>query len=202
MDTEALTESDIPALLASYITNDEDIVDINQDALIAMIPGKFGFDDKVTYLGYRAMGFNSIQAINAVNHTMVDLMRWYKLDPLFAEFEVRYLPQLQEVAGKRLVELLSMRNMSVYYLQDWKLLQSVVNEPDAINTMSPREFKLYLDRRKYYDTNALLNLNKIAEPEKHRETSIKLQINNGPMYEVIDSSEFRAGNVEIEEQVS
>lgn len=151
---------------------------IDVETAISRIPEMFGQSVKATYFGLRSLGLNSRQCLQALNLEEGTLQYWQKSDPKFLEFERQALPKLQKEASVSILRLGFIRNMTVFVLQDWKILQRMADYgPDVL---TDREFGYVKQIRKHYTPSDLLAIEKAVNPEAHNgKVEINLTWGNG-----------------------
>lgn len=135
----------------------------NLSAVIALIPSRFGFDDKATYLGLRAVAFTPEQALSVLGLTLRDLANWYDEDPEMEDFELQHLPRLQKTCGPAILRSTFMRNMMLYHMQDAMLLNKALT---GLDDMSKREYDMHANRRSFYSAANLNSLESALDVTK------------------------------------
>ena len=146
-----------------------------ETTLLARIPLLSGSSKKAAYLAFRSCGFTINQSVQLAKCTRGNLNYWRKTDPTFKKFEETQLERLQKTVGNEVVKFEFMRNFRMLLNFDAQLISKAmvnVNIGDAkTEGLSPREFELFKLLRKFYTPADMLALEKILNPEKHKEGS-------------------------------
>lgn len=167
MDTTAIWQ---PSTVIDEL--DEIIRDNSKwDLVLAQIPSMFGYSKKATYLGFRAVGLTTMQALNVLGESWETLVRWHRDCPEMKEFEADKLYELQSKVSADIIRLGFLRNMTMLTFKDQQVIQESLSDLD---NMSKRNFEYLKAIRRFYSTHDLLALEKAVAPEKHREQTIVL----------------------------
>lgn len=158
------------------------------DTVLAYIPGLFGTSNKATYLGFRAIGLTVDQALEVLQLSYPDYLRWCEQSPEFRDFELNNLPMLQSRVGADLIRLAFLRNMTMLMWKDQEVIMRSMG-PGGLATLSDRDFTYFRQIRRFYTTTDLKSLQAAIEPEKHRANVLVLQIGNGQKFEVVDDGD-------------
>lgn len=158
------------------------------DTVLAYIPGLFGTSNKATYLGFRAIGLTVDQALEVLQLSYPDYLRWCEQSPEFRDFELNNLPMLQSRVGADLIRLAFLRNMTMLMWKDQEVIMRSMG-PGGLATLSDRDFTYFRQIRRFYTTTDLKSLQAAIEPEKHRANVLVLQIGNGRKFEVVDDGD-------------
>jgi len=156
----------------------------NLDLVMSQIPSLFGTSMKATYLGFRALGLTSGQALEILGYTERDLNTWRKETPAMLEFENQSLGELQARVGADIVRLGFLRNMGMFLLTDQQLIMKAQSQ--GIDSLSKREFTRHLSIRRFYGTHDLLALDKAVAPERHRDMAVTLSFGENT-FEVLEA---------------
>ena len=180
----------IPAMLDELdeILSDPDI---DVETAVARIPSIFGQSVKATYFGLRSLGLTSQQVVRALSLEEDTVSYWQRTDPNFKEFERKALPLLQKNASVEIMRLAFLRNMTLFVLQDWKILDRFFTYgPDVL---TDREYGYVRAIRKHYTPSDLLAIQKAADPEAHNgKVEINLTWGNGAT--IIDGEAAEVGD--------
>ena len=152
--------------------------DIDITTAVSRIPDIFGQSAKATYFGLRSLGLTGQQCMQAMSLEEGTLQYWQKSDPNFKDFERRALPLLQKNASVQILRLAFLRNMTVFVMQDWKILGRLAQYgPDVL---TEREYNYVRGVRKHYTPSDLLAIEKAVDPDKHAgKVEINLTWGNG-----------------------
>ena len=169
-------------LFESFISTDDKELSI----AVAQVPSLFGISDLATYMGYRALGLTTTQALIIMDADEDLLIDWKEQIPVFQEFEQKALPMLQRYAAKEIVRIGFLRNMALYIAKDHQIANKALI---SLNALSKQEYELYKNNRKHYTNNDLLAMEKIISPEDFKGDTV-IQLNWGQQnIEVIEGVE-------------
>ncbi len=138
-----------------------------EEALLSRIPLLSGSANKAQYLGYRAMGFSVREASRLADVTVQSVHSWRRADLEFAEFEQRYITQLQKSIAGDLLRMEFMRNFKLALKRDFAVLFKAACDLD---TLTDREFDYLKKIRALYTPTDLLNLDRAVQPELEGDT--------------------------------
>lgn len=154
---------------------------------VAQVPSLFGISDLATYMGYRALGLTTTQALIIMDADEDLLSDWKQQIPVFQEFEQKALPMLQRYAAKEIVRIGFLRNMALYIAKDHQLANRVITT--GLESLSKRDYEVYKNNRKHYTNNDLLAIEKIISPEDFKGDTV-IQLNwGGNVQEIIEGVE-------------
>lgn len=173
-DTGVVDELDL--IINKYGVNDFNLV-------MAQIPALFGTSHKATYLGFRAVGLTTKQALSIIGLDDSILTEWYTQTPELRTYETEYLADLQIHLGANIVRLGFLRNMTMFLFRD----QLIARKSFNMESMTDREFTYLRTTRRFYGTSDLLALEKAINPEKHKETNFILSFGQN-RFEIIDNN--------------
>lgn len=156
----------------------------NYELVMAQIPGLFGESEKATYLGFRAVGLSSKQALEVLGLPQSVMEEWRKETPWMEKFEVEKLYELQGRVGAELVRLGFLRNMTMFLFRDSLVIRKSLSD---MENMTKREFDYLRTCRRFYSTSDLLNLERAVAPEKHRTNTLVLNFGDNNMFEVVEA---------------
>ena len=156
----------------------------NLDLVMSQIPSLFGTSMKATYLGFRALGLTSGQALEILGYTERDLNTWRKETPAMLEFENQSLGELQARVGADIVRLGFLRNMGMFLLTDQQLIMKAQSQ--GIDSLSKREFTRHLSIRRFYGTHDLLALDMFVGSGGHRDMAVTLSFGENT-FEVLEA---------------
>ena len=139
------------------------------DLVLARIPSLFGISDKATYLAFRSLGLNTIQALGVMGLPEEYIDYWKNTDPNFLEWELRNLRALQSTLSIDITKLNFLRNMALFTAKDASIIRRSITD---LNGLSKLEFDYLMKVRTHYTPADLLALEKALEPEKHRENVV------------------------------
>lgn len=145
------------------ILADNDLLS-DEQTLMARIPLLAGNNKKVAYLAYRSCGFTIGQSCELARCTPTSVHNWRKSDPVFRRWEQEELPNLQKNVGPDIIKFEFMRNMRMLLRSDMMLIAKGMSDLEHI---SPREYELFKNLRRFYQPAELLALDKIISPTKH-----------------------------------
>lgn len=167
--------------LDRYIDRNDDL-----DLALSMIPTQFGSSEKATYLGFRAVGLTSSQALKCLHLTAADHERWMAETPNLAKYENELLPELQARCPQEIIRLGFMRNMAKFILLDGRAIDQAHNDMAA---MSDNEFAYLKTARRHYTAKQFLDLERAVHPEKHQSQTLVLNFSNALGFELSDEEE-------------
>jgi hypothetical protein len=167
VDETPVSEFDNPVFTVT-VSEDSELLPEEQ-TLMARIPFMAGSNKKVAYLAYRSCGFTVGQAAELAGTTHQNITSWRKTDKTFKKFEDEELDRLQKTVGMDVIKFEMMRNMRLLLQSDFKVIAKGIN---ALEDMSPREYELFKNLRRFYTPNELLTMEKILEPEKHQSQQV------------------------------
>ena len=148
-----------------------------ETTLLARIPLLTGSSKKMAYLAYRSCGFTITQSCDLAKIKRTIIHHWRKVDPTFRKFETTQLGYLQATIGNDVIKFEFLRNMRLLLNFDMQLIsKAMINVNIGNGTsegLSPREYELFKNLRRFYTPADMLALEKILNPEKHRD--------NGPV---------------------
>lgn len=159
----------------------------NWDLVLSQIPSLFGYSDKATYLGFRAVGLTVEQALNCLGLGWADYKKWAEETPELVEFEKERLYDLQSKVGADIIRMGFLRNMTMFLFKDQKVIREAMVD---IDSMSQRDFEYFKATRRFYSTHDLLALEKAVNPEAHRQQTIVLSFGDNS-FEMLDNPEGR-----------
>jgi hypothetical protein len=162
--------------LTVTLTTEDDSLLPEEQTLMARIPMMAGNNKKVAYLAYRSCGFTVNQACDLVGIAHQNVVSWRKTDATFRKFESEELSRLQGSVGIDVIKFEMMRNMRLLIREDFNIIAKSLN---GLEDLSPREYELYKNLRRFYTPNELLTLEKILEPEKHQGGNVTFQLTWG-----------------------
>ena len=155
-------------------TNEQGLTS-EETTLLARIPLLSGSSKKAAYLAFRSCGFTINQSCQLAKCTRGNLVHWRRTDSTFRKFEETQLGHLQATVGNEVVKFEFMRNMRLLLNFDAQLISKAmvnVNIGDAkTEGLSPREYELFKNLRKFYTPQDMLALEKILNPEKHKDNT-------------------------------
>ena len=146
--------------------NDEGLTS-EETTLLARIPFLAGSKKKAAYLAYRSTGFTIMQSCRLADVSQQLLHNWRKVDKTFRKFETQELQRLQDSIGNDVIRYEFLRNMRLLLKSDMNIIFRGINN---VNELSPREYELFKNLRRFYTPSDMLALEKILHPEKHKET--------------------------------
>lgn len=159
------------------LPSEEEGLSSEETTLLARIPLLTGSSKKMAYLAYRSCGFTINQSCDLVKIKRHIVTHWRKVDPTFRKFETTQLKYLQDTIGNDVIKFEFLRNMRLLLNFDMQLIsKAMVNVNIGNGTsegLSPREYELFKNLRRFYTPSDMLALEKILNPEKHRD--------NGPI---------------------
>jgi len=193
-------------------TKDLEVLKINEEGLtseettlLARIPLLAGSSKKAAYLAFRSCGFTINQSCQLAKCTRGNLTYWRKNDSTFKKFEETQLGHLQATVGNDVIKYEFVRNLRMLLNFDSQLIAKAmvnVNIGDAkTEGLSPREYELFKNLRKFYTPQDMLALEKILNPEKHKDSSgpVKIILSWGGRMEVAASNTAEGEYREIDE---
>ena len=139
--------------------------DTGEEALLSRIPLQSGDKRKAQYLSWRATGFSVREACDLTPVSFGTLLRWRKHDPEFAEFEDKWLRELQKETSRDLIHLEFMRNMRLALHRDYKVLFKAAYDLESLSPAEAAYLKLI---RRLYTPQDMVVLEKALEPESAR----------------------------------
>lgn len=151
--------------------------DYNVVLAVAQIPSLFGVSQMATYLGYRALGLTTQQALLMMHEDEDALDYWALTNPQFKKFELEALPLIQKYAAKELIRLGFMRNQTLLMAQDQRIINKALER--GINQLSKNEFDWLKTIRKHYTNADFLAIEKVINPEDHREVVQEVHVSWG-----------------------
>lgn len=157
-DDKSLVESD---------DFDESALTPEEQTLFARIPQMTGSSKKAAYLAYRSCGFPIAQSCILAKTTKQTVAYWRKKDKAFAKFEGSQLQRLQATLGNDVIKFEFIRNMRLLLHGDMGIITKAIND---VNEITPREYELYKALRRFYTPQDLLTIEKILDPEKHKDS--------------------------------
>lgn len=158
----------------------EDNLPSDEQTLLARIPLMAGSPKKAAYLAYRSVGFTITKSCQLAGTTMASVHQWRKSDPVFREWEQERLQELQSRVGNDIIKFDILRNMKLFLNADFELICKAMVK--GVDSLTPREFTLYKEARKFYTPEQLLTIEKVIAPEKHRDaTKLVVNLNWGNM---------------------
>lgn len=169
-----------------------------ETTLMARIPLLAGSDRKYAYLAYRSTGFTIRQSAQLVGVNLSTVKRWREKDDTFRKIESNELQRLQETIGNDVIRFEFLRNMRMLLKSDMKVIAHGINN---INDLSPREFELFKNLRRFYTPSDMLALEKILHPEKHKDGPVTIQLTWGPRLISNDNSMQENDSIEGEYKV-
>lgn len=137
-----------------------------ETTLLARIPLLAGHKKKYAYLAYRSCGFTILQSCQLAGATHQLLRYWRNTDKTFKKFEEQELQRLQSTIGNDVIRFEFTRNMRLLLKADMGVIFKALTN---LAELSPREFELYKNLRKFYTPSDLLAIEKIINPEKHHD---------------------------------
>ena len=149
------------------LESDQDLPS-EEETLLARIPLLAGSSKKAAYLAYRSVGFPITKAADLADTTIQTVHKWRKIDPVFKRIEEEELQRLQDTVGYDVIKFEFMRNMRMLLHKDMTLIGKAFND---LESMTHREWELYKALRKFYTANEMLTIEKIINPEKHKDNS-------------------------------
>ena len=156
-----------------------DDIDLPSDeqTLLARIPLMAGSSKKAAYLAYRSVGFTIGKAVELAGTSRSSIQQWRKSDPTFAMWENERLHELQTSVGNDVIKFDFLRNMKLLLHQDMQLISKAML---GLDDLSPREYEVYKNVRRFYTPNDWLALEKILAPERHQDIKpITINLNWG-----------------------
>lgn len=189
MDTNTLTtQPATPDIWASEFVADElDRIfaeaNGNEDIVMSFIPSLFGTSIKARYLGFRAVGLTTAQALEILSLDTRILQVWREETPEMIEFEYKHLPKLQSQVSAEIVRLGFLRNMTMFIFRDQTIINKMMT---GMDNMTQREYIYGKYARSFYTPTHLLALDKASNPDKHRTQVVALQFNNQNVFELIE----------------
>lgn len=169
------------------------------DLAMGFIPSQFGTSEKATYLGFRAVGLPHRDALMILEKDETAYERWCEETPPFEELVNEHLAELQARCAENITRLQFMRNMSMFFLLDHRMLRRAHTE---FNEMSETEAAYLRTARRHYTPKTLRDLDIALEPEKYQNQTIVLQFGNStPMYEVIEGEAEVIGQRQLSESL-
>lgn len=141
-------------------TSPED--DTGEEALFSRIPLQSRDKRKAAYLSWRALGFTVRESCDLTPCSFSTLLRWRREDEEFAEFETKWLRELQQGTAKDLLRLDFMRNMRLALYRDFKVLFKAAYD---LHSLSARELTYLKIIRRLYTPQELVVLEKAMEPD-------------------------------------
>lgn len=130
-------------------------------ALLSRIPLQTGDSRKAQYLSWRATGFSVREACGLVPIDEATLRRWRREDQEFADFESKWLKELQKDVSRDLIHLEFMRNMRLALYRDFKVLFKAAYDLDSLSPAEASYLKLI---RRMYSPQDMAVLEKVVEP--------------------------------------
>ena len=179
------------------------------DNELAIMEGRipsFENETKVTYLQYRAVGFNVKEACHLAEIEVSVVKAWRKEDEFFKDFEKTNLREMQTNAAKEIVELEFRRNMMMLFRKDARVIQKGMQatwDPsskqwiDGIETFTDREWDYFKTIRKHYTPDQMLQLSKALEPERHNEKQLVVLTWDGRPNQLPEANDIEGVSVEI-----
>ena len=162
--------------LDQYLTGDDDLA-------LSMIPSLFGISVKATYLGFRAMGLTPAQALQTLNLPPEYIDYWKDSDPDFLSFEFRNLIRIQKESSGEIIKLGFYKNTAAMIAKDSVVITKALVD---IESLSKREYEVYLKARGHYTTAELRNLEQALNPHQ-QDHNLTIQLNwGGNVQELID----------------
>ena len=143
-----------------------------------------GRSQKANYLGARSIGCTETEACEIAGVAVSKLMQWRRND-IFYTLETEYLPELQKTASADLTRLSFLRNMTLLYMQDYKVIRK---SQEGVDFLSDREYDYLKLARRHYTNSELLNLEKAIAPDEHKD-SIVINLSWGEANPVIEATQ-------------
>jgi hypothetical protein len=175
-DEIATSEYDDSTTTFSIVLEEDSELLPEEQTLMARIPLMAGSNKKVAYLAYRSCGFTVGQAAELAGTTHQNVVSWRKTDKTFKKFESEELSRLQSTVGIDVIKFEMMRNMRLLLRSDFNIIAKSIN---GLEDMSPREYELFKNLRRFYTPTELLTMEKILEPEKHQSNQVTFQLTWG-----------------------
>jgi len=173
-----------PVVQDEYDFDDVNLPDEEQ-SLLARIPLLAGSSKKAAYLAFRAVGFTVGKSCELAGCTRQTVQNWRKSDSVFARIEQEQLGELQSTVGNDVIKFDFLRNMKLLLSQDMGI---IVKAMRGVDTLTPREYDVYKNVRKFYTPAEWLSLEKVLAPEKHKsDTTVKITLNWGNRLNLGDS---------------
>jgi hypothetical protein len=108
--------------------------EISGDNTEAIIQSMFEADmdsKKSRYIGYRASGFRTKEALQLTGITLRSLFSWRASDPIFVSWETQ-LPQLRKTVGVEYSYMEFLRNYRLILRKDYEVFKKSLSSPDAL----------------------------------------------------------------------
>lgn len=140
-----------------------------ETTFLARIPILAGSNKKAAYLAYRSCGFTIKQSADLVGCTLQNVHHWRKNDKVFRNIEQNELSTLQSTVGNDVIRFEFMRNMRMLLHHDMKLIAKAMIDVNL--SLSPREYELFKNLRRFYTPADMLALEKILHPEAHKDNA-------------------------------
>lgn len=115
-------------------------------------------EDKARYLGYRASGFTSREAMSLVGRNMRTLTNWRNGDAEFCRIEREELPTLRSHVGREIITLEFIRNYRMILLKDFNIIRKSLKMPEK---MSQGELQYLFKARQHYTPQQLAILQQL-----------------------------------------
>lgn len=153
--------------------------------ILSRIPPLFGSgrSQKASYLGLRSIGLTEGEACDIISVSPSRITSWRK-DEIFYKIETEYLPDLQKSASADLTRLAFLRNMTLLYMQDYKVIKKAT---EGVDWLSDREYDYLKIARRHYTNSELLSLEKAIAPDEHRD-SVVINLSWGEANPVIEAT--------------
>lgn len=172
----------------TQVVSNEDNMSSEETTLMARIPLLAGNDKKSAYLAYRSTGFTVKQSAQLVHVNYQTIKNWRAKDKEFARIETHELQRLQDTVGNDVIRFEFLRNMRLLLKSDMSVIFKGINN---VNDLSPREYELFKNLRRFYTPADMLSLEKILHPEKHKDGPITIQLSWGNRIQDTSPSERR-----------
>ena len=163
--------------------------DTGEQALLSRIPLQSRDYRKAQYLSWRASGFSVNEALDLTGIAFSTLLRWRHADQEFANFETKWLRELQKDVSRDLIHLEFMRNMRLALYRDFKVLFKAAYD---LESLSPAEQAYLRIIRRLYTPQDMAVLERSLEPETDRSSTVNVAIINVDGKAVEDEAARRA----------
>lgn len=152
--------------------------------ILSQIPTMFGTSEKATYLGFRATGLNSEEALMVLELTEEDRQRWVNEQPQFELFENELLPELQQRVGPEIIRLAFLRNQTLYMMLDTNIVRKA--HKGGISKLGDKEFAYLRTARRNYTPRNMMDMQRALDPNRPADNVITINIGNQGMYEIVE----------------